>query len=41
MCRKGAANYAHAVAGIIVIGVVVTLLNALISVLQKKLIRWH
>lgn len=35
------ANYAHAVAGIIVIGVVVTLLNALISVLQKKLIRWH
>ena len=35
------ANYAHAVAGIIEIGVVVTLLSALITWLQKKLIRWH
>ena len=35
------ANYAHAIAGIIVIGIVVTILNALITRLQKKLIRWH
>ena len=35
------ANYAHAVAGIIVIGVVVTILNALVGWLQKKLIRWR
>lgn len=35
------ANYAHAVAGIIVIGIVVTFLSALITRLQKKLIRWH
>lgn len=35
------ANYAHAVAGIIEIGIVVTILNVVISWLQKKLIRWH
>lgn len=35
------ANYSHAVAGIIEIGVVVTILNALITRLQKKWIRWH
>ena len=35
------ANYAHAVAGIIVIGVVVTILNWIVTRLQKKLIRWH
>lgn len=35
------ANYAHAIAGIIVIGMVVTILNVLITRLQKKLIRWH
>ena len=35
------ANYAHAIAGIIVIGIVVTILNVLITWLQKKLIRWH
>ena len=35
------ANYAHAIAGIIVIGVVVTALSALVSRLQKHLVRWH
>lgn len=35
------ANYAHAIAGIIVIGVVVTALSALVSYLQKRLVRWH
>ena len=35
------ANYAHAVAGIIVIGVVVTVLNALITKFQRFAIRWH
>ena len=35
------ANYTHAVAGIIVIGVVVTLLGFFVSFLQQKLIRWH
>ena len=35
------ANYAHAIAGIIVIGVVVTALSTIITWLQKKLIRWH
>lgn len=35
------ANYAHAIAGIIVIGIVVTALNALVTRLQKSLIRWH
>lgn len=35
------ANYAHAVAGMIVIGLVVTVLNVLVTRLQKKLIRWH
>ena len=35
------ANYAHAIAGIIVIGIVVTILNALVTRLQKKLIRWQ
>ena len=35
------ANYAHAVAGIIVIGVVVTILNRIVGFIQKKLIRWH
>lgn len=35
------ANYAHAIAGIIVIGIVVTALNALVTRLQKGLIPWH
>ena len=35
------ANYAHAIAGIIVIGVVVTALSTLVSYLQKRLVRWH
>lgn len=35
------ANYTHAVAGILVIGIVVTILNQLVSVVQKKAIRWH
>ena len=35
------ANYAHAIAGIIVIGVVVTALSALVACLQKHLVRWH
>ena len=35
------ANYAHAVAGIIVIGVVVTLLSWIVTKVQKKLIRWQ
>lgn len=35
------ANYAHAVAGIIVIGVVATILCALITQLQKRLIFWR
>ncbi|MBQ9062023.1 MAG: ABC transporter permease subunit [Eubacterium sp.] len=35
------ANYAHAVAGIIVIGVVVTILNRVVGLIQKKFIRWH
>lgn len=35
------ANYAHAVAGIIVIGVVVTILSTLVTQLQKRLIFWH
>lgn len=35
------ANYAHAVAGIICIGVVVTLLNFAVSLIQRKFIRWH
>ncbi len=35
------ANYAHAVAGIIVIGTVVTALGALVARLQKQWIFWH
>ncbi|MBQ9061961.1 MAG: ABC transporter permease subunit, partial [Eubacterium sp.] len=35
------ANYAHAVAGIIVIGVVVTILNRIVGFIQTTLIRWH
>lgn len=35
------ANYAHAVAGILVIGFVVTVLSALVGRLQAVLIRWH
>ena len=35
------ANYTHAVAGIIVIGIVVTMLNFLVGKLQKWAIRWH
>ncbi|MBQ0058433.1 MAG: ABC transporter permease subunit [Lachnospiraceae bacterium] len=34
------ANYTHAVAGIIMIGLVVTVLNKIISLIQKKLIYW-
>ncbi len=35
------ANYAHAAAGIIVTGIVVTALGALVTRLQKRLIFWH
>ena len=35
------ANYAHAVAGIIVIGIVVTALNRLADLAQRKLIKWR
>ncbi|MDO4478048.1 MAG: ABC transporter permease subunit [Lachnospiraceae bacterium] len=35
------ANYTHAVAGILVIGIVVTLLNMLVGMIQKKFIKWH
>lgn len=35
------ANYTHAVAGIIVIGIVVTILNFLVGKLQKWAIRWR
>lgn len=35
------ANYTHAVAGILVIGIVVTMLSALVSYLQKRLIKWR
>lgn len=35
------ANYTHAVAGILVIGIVVTLLSAAVSRLQKRWIRWR
>ena len=35
------ANYTHAVAGIFVIGIVVTILNFLVGKLQKWGIRWH
>ena len=35
------ANYAHAAAGILVIGFVVTVLSALTTKLQTVLIRWH
>ena len=35
------ANYSHAVAGIFVIGIVVTILNFLVGKLQKWAIRWH
>lgn len=34
------ANYTNVIAGIILVGVVVTLLNACLSVLEKKSIRW-
>ena len=35
------ADYTHAVAGIFVIGIVVTILNFLVGKLQKWAIRWH
>jgi len=35
------ANYTHAVAGILVIGIVVTILSTVTGYLQSKLIRWH
>ena len=35
------ANYTHAVAGIIVIGVVVTILGGIVGIIQKKFIKWH
>ena len=35
------ANYTHAVAGIIVIGIVVTILGGIVGLIQKKFIRWH
>ena len=35
------ANYTHAVAGIIVIGVVVTILGGIVGIIQRKYIRWH
>ena len=35
------ANYTHAVAGILVIGMVVTVLSALVTQLQARLIKWH
>ena len=35
------ANYTHAVAGIIVIGIVVTVISRFVGFLQKKLVRWH
>ena len=35
------ANYTHAVAGIITIGVVVTILSALVTWVQRISIRWH
>lgn len=35
------ANYTKVIAGIIVIGIVVTILNALISIVKKLLIRWR
>lgn len=35
------ANYTKVIAGIIVIGIVVTILNALISLVKKLLIRWR
>ena len=34
------ANYTNVIAGIILIGVVVSLLNALLSYSEKKLVRW-
>lgn len=35
------ANYTHAVAGILVIGIVVTVLSALVGWLQKRCIKWR
>lgn len=35
------ANYTHAVAGILVIGIVVTVLSALVGLLQKRCIKWR
>lgn len=35
------ANYTKVIAGIVVIGIVVTILNALISIVKKLLIRWR
>ena len=35
------ANYTHAVAGIITIGVVVTILNFLVTQMQKSIIKWR
>ena len=35
------ANYTHAIAGIICVGVVVTLINKLVVLVQKKYICWH
>ena len=34
------ANYTNVIAGIILIGIVVSLLNALLSYSEKKLVRW-
>lgn len=34
------ANYSHAVAGIIEIGIVVTILNRIVEKVQKRLVRW-
>ena len=34
------ANYTHAVAGIITIGIVVTILSGLVTLVQRKAIKW-
>ena len=35
------ADYTRVVAGIIIIGIVVTVLNIVIKFLEQKLVRWH
>ncbi len=35
------ANYTNVIAGIIVVGIVVTVLNWLINVLKKKTVKWR